>query len=171
VPRSRGEDEAIPDGYVILRDAKGMQKVASGLTFTNELRIDRDGTFLYAAETGTARVSRLRIGADGSLSERTFFGPAPIIPGGRIDGIAFDADGNLWVTELTHNALFVITPEGQAHCIFEDLEGRTLVKPSSVAFGGADLRTVYVGSLTATRLATFRSPVPGLPMPHWGVAW
>jgi sugar lactone lactonase YvrE len=55
--------------------------------------------------------------------------------------------------------------------VFEDPEGRVIEKPSSVAFGGDDLRTVYVGSLTSTRLAHFRSPVPGLPMRHWNLDW
>jgi sugar lactone lactonase YvrE len=38
---------------------------------------------------------------------------------------------------------------------------------TSVCFGGQDLRTAYVGSLAMSRLSTFRSPVPGLPMSHW----
>jgi hypothetical protein len=38
---------------------------------------------------------------------------------------------------------------------------------SSVTFGGPDLRTVYLGSLMGTRLPVFRSPVAGLPLPHW----
>jgi gluconolactonase len=38
---------------------------------------------------------------------------------------------------------------------------------ASVTFGGADLRTVYLGSLLGTRIPCFRSPVAGLPMVHW----
>ena len=38
---------------------------------------------------------------------------------------------------------------------------------ASVTFGGRDLRTVYIGSLRATRIPYFRSPVAGLPMVHW----
>jgi hypothetical protein len=32
---------------------------------------------------------------------------------------------------------------------------------------GADLRTVYVGSLRGTTIPHFRSPVPGLPLVRW----
>ena len=39
---------------------------------------------------------------------------------------------------------------------------------ASVSFGGSDLRTVYIGSLRAKTIPYFRSPVPGLPMVHWG---
>jgi gluconolactonase len=29
------------------------------------------------------------------------------------------------------------------------------------------LRTVYIGSLKGSRIPSFRSPIPGLPMVHW----
>jgi hypothetical protein len=38
---------------------------------------------------------------------------------------------------------------------------------ASVAFGGPDLKTVYLGSLFASRIATFRSPIAGAKPPHW----
>jgi hypothetical protein len=38
---------------------------------------------------------------------------------------------------------------------------------ASITFGGADLRTVYIGSLMGTRIPYFASPVAGLPMVHW----
>ena len=38
---------------------------------------------------------------------------------------------------------------------------------ASVTFGGPDLKTVYLGSLFAERLATFRSPIAGARPPHW----
>jgi gluconolactonase len=38
---------------------------------------------------------------------------------------------------------------------------------ASVTFGGADLRTLYIGSLRGTTIPYVRSPVPGLPMAHW----
>jgi hypothetical protein len=39
---------------------------------------------------------------------------------------------------------------------------------TSLTFGGPDLRTVYLGSVKGTTLPYFNSPVPGLPMIHWG---
>ena len=38
---------------------------------------------------------------------------------------------------------------------------------ASIAFGGPDLKTVYLGSLAGTTLPWFRSPVAGLPLSHW----
>ncbi len=42
---------------------------------------------------------------------------------------------------------------------------------ASIAFGGPDLRTVYIGSLLGTGLPTFRSPVPGRALSHWDKDW
>jgi hypothetical protein len=38
---------------------------------------------------------------------------------------------------------------------------------ASIAFGGAGLRTGYLGSLSGDTIVAFRSPVAGLPLPHW----
>ena len=40
---------------------------------------------------------------------------------------------------------------------------------SSIAFGGADRKTVYLGNLLDDRIYTFQSPVPGVAPPHWGM--
>ena len=44
---------------------------------------------------------------------------------------------------------------------------RRLKNISSLAFGGPDLRTVYLGCLLGEAVALFRSPVPGRPPVHW----
>lgn len=40
---------------------------------------------------------------------------------------------------------------------------------SSLAFGGADLKTAYLGTLSGGCVLTFASPVAGAPLAHW--AW
>ncbi|MBI3524827.1 MAG: SMP-30/gluconolactonase/LRE family protein [Betaproteobacteria bacterium] len=157
----------IPDGYVIKIDELGARSVVGGLLFTNEIRISPDGRFLYMAETRAGRISRAEIRADGSLGYPEPFGPDPLDLGAKVDGIAFDSEGNLWVTEIAGNRLYVIDLQGKAHTVFEDPGGGIIDHPSSLTFVGADLRTVLVGSLTMDRIATFRSPIPGQPMRHW----
>ena len=46
---------------------------------------------------------------------------------------------------------------------------RTLGNVSSVAFGGPDLRTLYLGALLVDRIHVTEAPVAGLPMPHWNI--
>ncbi len=182
----------IRDGYVALVDAHGVRVVADGFRFTNEIRLDAKEEWLYVAETTGKCVSRLRVAADGSLSDREIYGPSDLGPG-VIDGICFDAFGNLWATMIFADRLVAITPQGDlieiaefgdpvATAAFERAfasgdpvpfnilaacGGEIAPWLASVTFGGPDLSTVYLGSLRGTNLPCFRSPVPGLPMVHW----
>lgn len=165
-PRSRAVQAPIPDGYLLRIDGAGDGPVtarlaADGFHFTNEVRIDAQRRHVYVAETAIGAVTRLALRSDGRLGAPEPFGPRPLFPGARVDGIVFDADGNLWVTEITRNAIIVIRPDGSAHTVFEDPAAAVLQVPTSITFTGPDRRTALVGSLKADRLASFRSPVPG----------
>lgn len=181
-----------PDGFIVLVDEHGPRIVAEGIYFTNKIRLDANEHYLYVAETMKSRILRFPVQADGSLGEREVFGPDGLGLGAYVDGFAFDAEGNVWVTTVIRNGLMIITADGRdAHVVFEDANddllqtfgqkiadgtaqpqdmaaamGKRLHFPTSVAFGGPDLRTVYIGSLAMPRLPTFRSPVPGLPLSH-----
>lgn len=181
----------VVDGYIALYDQGRLRVVADGLHFTNEIRFDAREEWLYAVETCGRRITRFRAAPDGTLSDREVFGPSD--HGAFIDGIAFDAHGNLWGTHVMTDRIFAITPEGDLRILLDDDRdsnaGRALMAAfardeatpelmlacggtiapwfASVTFGGPDLGTVYVGSLRASRIPYFRSPVPGLPMVHW----
>jgi sugar lactone lactonase YvrE len=166
VPRSRAVQAPIPDGFLLRVAAAGdgplvATLAAGGFHFTNEVRIDAGRRHMYVAETAIGAVTRLPLRADGSLGAPEPFGPRPLYLGAHVDGIVFDSEGNLWVTELTRNAIVVLRPDGSAHTVFEDPTGAVLRAPTSIAFTGIDRRTALVGSLVQDRLATFRSPVPG----------
>ncbi len=166
-PRRQAVERAIPDGFILLYENGKARLAAEGICFTNEVRIDRARKHLYVAETGKGRVLRLPFRPDGTLGPAETYGPESMFPGARIDGITFDADGNLWVTEITRNGLFVIAPDGACRCVFEDPSGKTIDFPASVVFAGPDLKTAYIGSIRMKRLAMFRSPVAGEPLDHW----
>jgi gluconolactonase len=178
------------DGYIALIDDKGVRIVADGFEGTNEVRLDAKEEWLYVVESNGRRISRLRIQEDGSLTDREVYGPRTLE--GFPDGFAFDAYGNLWVTLVMTDKLIAITPAGDVLTLLDDsnpaavrrldehYEARTLTPEimgacagtlapwmASLTFGGADLRTVYLGSLRGTTLPSFRSPVAGLPLVHW----
>lgn len=182
----------IHDGYIILIDENGPRIVAEGLMFTNEIRLNAGESYLYVAETLGCRISRFPVNADGSLGERETFGPESLGEGAYVDGFTFDVEGNVWVTTVMRNGLMIITPDGEAHTVFEDVNlpalrkaiagienktlapedvfgcvGPTLQFPTSLTFAGPDLKTVYLGSLTMPHLVSFESPIAGLPMRHW----
>jgi hypothetical protein len=49
----------------------------------------------------------------------------------------------------------------------ENIRSQKLRNISSIAFGGKDLRTVFLGCLLGNQIATFKSEKVGLPPSHW----
>ncbi len=190
VPWTRSINERSADGYVGVIDERGIRIAADGFVGTNEIRFDANEEWLYVVETNARRISRLRVDDDGNLSSREIYGPADL--GGFPDGFAFDAHGNLWITLILNEKLVALTPDGDVLTLLDDgnpdafaryeahyrdgtttpelmgaCRGTLAPMMASITFGGADLRTVYLGSLAGDTLASFRSPVAGLPMSHW----
>ena len=191
-PWSDAVNSTLADGYICLIDEKGPRVVADSFKFTNEIRLDAAEEWLYVAETTGKRVTRLRVRPDGSLTHREIYGPSTL-GAGLIDGIAFDAFGNLWATMIFADRLVAITPEGDLLELLNDGDAEATSRfeaafaaggtvdfdtmlacggplctwMASVTFGGEDLSTVYLGGLRSTSIPSFRSPVAGLPMAHW----
>jgi len=184
----------VRDGYIAVVEHGRIRIVADGFSFTNEIRLDARNEWLYVVETTGPCISRLRLDESDSkavrLIDREVFGPAHL--GGMPDGIAFDTYGNLWCTLIMVDRLIALTPEGELRLLLDDGDveastelmrrfddgtmrtedmrrARGSIAPwmASITFGGADLSTVYLGSLLGNRVPFFRSPVPGLPMAHW----
>lgn len=179
-----------PDGYLVLIDQRGARIVADNLAFANEVRLDPGGREIYVVETYARRISKFDVDDRSNLSSRTSW--TEFGHGSFPDGIAFDAEGFLWVASMTSNRLFRVAPDGEQTLLLEDtdadylntieqrleagtlrredvqqVQGKLLKNIASVTFGGPDLRTVYLGSLGGDSLAVLRSPVAGEPLPHW----
>ena len=194
-PWTTAASSRVRDGYIAVLDNGVLRTVADGIYFTNEIRFDAKEEWLYAVETTGPHITRFRVreGAQGvALTEREVFGPPHL--GGFPDGIAFDSFGNLWCTLVMVDQLIALTPQGDKRVLLDDgdpaasknlldrmaagtvtaddmMKARGTVAPwmASITFGGADLRTVYLGSLMGTTIPYFTSPVAGLPMVHWRV--
>ena len=189
LPRQQAWRADVADGFIVLIDLDGPRIVADGLCYTNEVRPDPAGEWLYIVETFGRRVSRCAIGPRGALgtAETVFSMDRGFFP----DGIAFDEDGGLWVTSLVSNRLLRFHRE-QIEIVLEDVNERfveqaeqafasrsmsaehlgripdTLIQQlTSIAFGGPDRRIVYLGTLHASCLYRFRTEVPGAMLPHW----
>jgi len=189
-PRALGYRRSCSDGFIVRVDARGAAIVADGLGYTNEVAIDASGRWLYVNETFARRLTRFALREDGSLGPRevvTEFGP-----GTFPDGLAFDAQGDLWVVSIVSNRLIRVRPDGSQQVWLEDAEAehlawveqafeagamdrphldgiksRVLRNISSIAFAGPDLRTGVLGCLLGDRLATLAMPAPGLQPVHW----
>ena len=177
-------------GYIVLRDIFGTRIVADGLHYTNECRVSADCQFMYVNETFGRRLSRFRIGKMGELTEKETV--AKFGEGDFPDGLTLDVEGGAWVVCVGSNRVYRVAPDGHVHTVIDDSDpvttkqleaafvagtldrpllssarGRRLRNVTSIAFGGADLRTVYMGCLAGDSLAIFRSPVAGAQPVHW----
>lgn len=193
VPRATAYRGDVADGFVMLADGPGFANariVADGLGYTNECAVDPAGARLYVNETFARRLTAFTIGADGGLSERETI--AEFGPGTFPDGLTFDAEGGVWITSIVSNRVIRVAPDGRQEILLEDVDAdhlarveavfgkggmgrphldgihsRRLMNISSLAFGGSDLRTGYLGCLLGDRIARFDSPVAGHPPVHW----
>lgn len=190
-PISDAFDPGIADGYVVVVD-RGRPRIAlDGLTFANEMRLDPAGRFAFVVETMARRISRFPVSDSGDLGKRQTF--AEFGHGTLPDGLAFDEEGHLWVTSIVSNRLIRVDPTGSWEIVLEDCDsaqveafeellrsgrlerdhmqtssGKLLKNLSSIAFGGHDLKTVFLGTLGSDRIARFRSSIAGHPLAHWG---
>lgn len=178
------------DGFIVLIDHRGARIVAEGLGWTNECRIDPTGTWLYVNETMARRLTRFRLAPDGSLSGRETVTEFSL--GTFPDGLTFDVEGGIWITSPLSNRLFRVGPDGTPTLILEENDPAELAQDiqlfskgqlprsafgrvprgrlkniTSLAFGGPDLRTAYMGSLCGDSILSFRAPVAGVPQAHW----
>jgi sugar lactone lactonase YvrE len=183
-PRFEAYRRDVADGFIALVDGGSVRIVADDLCFPNELRVTPDGRALYVSETFGRRISRFEIGAHGQLAGRATL--AEFGAGDFPDGIALDVEEHLWVTSIVSNRLYRVSPSGEVRRVFEDADPmfvadveRALVEDrmdashfytqapgrlpniASIAFGGTDRATAYLGSLLGDTLVAFRSPVPG----------
>ncbi|GAA4289798.1 hypothetical protein GCM10023161_33150 [Mycobacterium paraffinicum] len=176
------------DGFIfrVAPDRQSAEVVADAVNFPNCMALDRDEDYLYVVRTLTADVVRFRIEGE-TLGPQEQYGP-PL--GGRrpdeygpeygrfladpevgrrwgmADGCAFDAEGNLWVTLVLANKIVAIRPDGRATTVIEDPDGALLNGPTSIAWGGHDMRDIYIGSIAAPYVLKGRSSVSGLPLVH-----
>lgn len=178
------------DGFVILVDDKGPRIVCEDIGFTNENKVDPSGRWLYVHETMGRSIRRFPIKDDSSLGRRETVADygVGIFP----DGFEFDAEGGIWCTSVVSNRIVRVAPDGGQHTVFDagdqavtdraeeayrndtytrahlvDGNASILGNCASIGFGGADLKTCFIGSLASNRIASFRSPVAGAVPPHW----
>lgn len=121
--------------------------VVEGITLSNGLAFSTDGQWCYHADSPARTIWRSRLDpASGTLSERSVF--ATLTPDqGRPDGAAIDAEDHYWVAAVDAGRLLRFRPDGT---IERTVEVPSLW-PTMMAFGGPDLKTLYVTSLRVNR--------------------
>ena len=189
-PRNLGYRPDCDDGFIVLRDKNAARIVADGLGYTNECVIHPETGQLFVNETFARRLTSFDVGAEGDLSARATI--AEFGAGTFPDGLTFDHMGGIWITSIVSNRVIRVAPDGRQTVVIEDANaddlarveaaflsgemgrphldrsfGARLGNISSAAFGGADMKTVYLGCLLGHEIVYFRSDIAGLRPAHW----
>ena len=158
-----GSDEKQRIGTVHYVDPKGVTHTAAeGLAFPNGIILRPGGKELLVGESKENHILAYPVLAPGKLGSKRVFVKLPEKGEGQIDnqpdGIALDANGNLFVAHYGMRQVQVISPEGK---IIRRYPGGNLTT-SNVAFAGAKMDQLYVTGGDPGALFRLDLGVPGL---------
>lgn len=116
-----------------------------------------DDKYLYIVLSNKPGVERAEITSDGKLGK-----PEHVVtlPRHVPDGVAFDVEGNLYITCYSPDVIWRLTPAASWGAA-EDWASVTLSAPTNIAFGGADMKTLLVASLGRWHLTRAQMPIAG----------
>lgn len=144
---------------------------------TNTMQFSPDGKIFYTSDSAEQMILAFDHDVETSaLSNRRVFA-STFDAGCYPDGSAIDEDGYLWNAQWAGSRVVRYAPDGAIDRIIE----MPVSRPTSCAFGGADMRTLYITSARVglSDAALDRQPMagslfaievdtPGLPVPEFG---
>jgi len=145
-------DQPAAEMYVLARDNLRCAW-RGGMTNSNGLAWSLDGRTMFHADTTTHRIDCYDFDvATGEHSNRRTILTFPTDKtapdyGGRPDGATMDAEGMYWVAMFEGGRVLRISPTGE---ILREIK-LPVRCPTSVCFGGPDLRTLYITSASQGR--------------------
>lgn len=162
-PGNRLNDAVVaPDGSLLFgsmdaaaRDAtggfyrwspQGLAAFGEPAAVTNGPAVDPDRGLLYCADTKAGRIFRHPLQPDGAPGARELFvtfGEGDGLP----DGLTVDAEGHLWACHWGGARITRFDPAGTAVLVVP----MPTAQVTKVAFGGADLATMYVTTAASGR--------------------
>lgn len=152
-------DASRPGGslYRII-DHDSFQRMESGITVSNGMGWSPDGSIYYFVDTVPGVILAYSVDEQGSIHDRSVFGQVPEASG-RPDGLTVDAEGGIWCAIWDGWRVDRYSPDGTLDFSIEV----PVPRPTSVAFGGEDLSTLFITS-ARTRLpasALAEAPLSG----------
>ncbi|MGM0376712.1 MAG: SMP-30/gluconolactonase/LRE family protein, partial [Bacteroidota bacterium] len=121
---------------------------------TNGIEVSPDEKHLYVNESNNRNVWVFDIQEDGSLSNKRLL---TNFDDYGMDGMRCDEKGNLYITRMEKGTVVVVSTGGEILREIE-LKGK---KPTNVAFGGKDGRTIYVTVADRGAIEAFRTEYTG----------
>lgn len=148
------ENENSPVGRLYRLDSSGTYTaIDQGFRCANGIDWSPDGCWMYFVDSGGDVIYRYAFNVEsGSATHRQVFADTTSLPGVP-DGLRVDAAGDVWCAFWDGAHVTRFTPDGKA----AETVPVPVPRPSSVAFGGAGYRTMFITSasdgLTRAQLA------------------
>ncbi len=127
-------------GVFCVDDSGGVRRVRSGRALSNGIDWSPDGSKCYHVDSLHRTVDELHLDEDGFPVSECTIATFDVLP----DGVSVDSEGGIWVALWDGGGVVRLTPSGDIDCRI-DVPGGWI---TSCAFGGADLRTLYITSAT-----------------------
>jgi sugar lactone lactonase YvrE len=77
------------------------------------------------------------------------------------DGLAFDAEGTLYIGCCRPDRVYRRMSDGTLEIYLDDFTGEFMTTPTNLAFGGEDLRTLFLAGLAGWSVNAVDSEVAG----------
>jgi sugar lactone lactonase YvrE len=139
-------------GYVWRVDPNGKVTLLDSMGAANGIEVTPDERRLYVS--AGRGVWAYDLSANGDVSNRR---QLVTFPDFGVDGMRCDTAGNLYLARIGKGTVAEISPEGK---IVREIV-LTGKKPTNVAFGGGDGRTIYVTMMDGGNLESFMTDIPG----------
>lgn len=150
------------NGLLLRFTPNGRGEVLAGpFSYPNGLALSADEKFLFMIESKTDSVHRFAIRVDGS------FGPAESYASecGRFpDGLALDAEGNLYVSCYASDEIWRVSPQRVKILFAWDRWAVLLGSPTNMAFGGENFDELYFANLARTTITRAKVGRTGQPL-------
>jgi gluconolactonase len=148
------------NGFITRFDPDGRGEVLAGpFGYANGLSLSADQKQLFMVESDTDSILRFAVGQDDRLSAPEVYADQV----GRLpDGIALDADGNLYVCCYASDEIWRIDTDRKKTLLAHDRWGILLGRPTNLAFGGTDFDEIYVANLGRVTITRAKLGVRGM---------
>lgn len=121
---------------------------------TNGIEVSPDNKTLYVNESVQRKVWAYDLSESGAISNKRLLIDFPDF---GMDGMRCDVDGNLYIARHGKGVIAKVSPAGK---LLREIK-LTGTKPSNVAFGGPDGKTVYITLQDRGNIESFRVEAPG----------
>ena len=131
-------------------------------SFPNGIALSETGDFLYVVVSlNSPRIERIPILEDGSAGRAELVVELPLsVP----DGIAFDTEGNLYISCYRPDRIYRLSVNGELEILVEDYEGTLMAAPTNIAFCGPRRDDLLSANLGRWHISRYELDAVGIPL-------